>query len=160
MPQCAMSIHGSDGGDHAVSAADLPEIGHVEEQAHVSRAAELVDLDHARFENRPRCFDLLLERSDLVAGIAEVETYFQRISLSLFEVLGSEVALDFIPPQIAKPRTLLPSQLIGLALQGDKPLVYAPRLRLSARAVGTLRGKQRGGEQNECAGCQKWVVQR
>ena len=68
----AMAIDGGDGRNHAIRAADFLQIRDIEEQAHVAGTAQLVELDHARFEERTRRLGFFLERRDLIAGIAEL----------------------------------------------------------------------------------------
>ena len=68
----APPIDGSDRRHHPIRAAELLQIGDVEQQAHVAGAAQLVELHHARLEHGPRGCGLCLELVDLIAGIAEL----------------------------------------------------------------------------------------
>ena len=156
----AAAIDGGDGRHHAIGAAELLQIGHVEEQAHVAGASQLVELDHARFEDRARCLNGFFELRDLIARIAELEADFLRVGFNLSELLGPEVALDFEAPEIAEQRAFLAGERIGLALQGDEPLVRAPGLRFCPGAIGGLRAQRAACEQKECARGQQSRVQR
>ena len=138
----AMTINRGDGGNHAIRAADLLQIGDIEEQAHVAGTSQLVQLDHARFEQRPRRLGLFLELRDLIAGIAELAADLLRVRFNLSELLRPQIALDFETPKIAEQRALLPRERIGLALQCDEPFVCSPGLRLRPRAIGRLRDER------------------
>ena len=60
--------------DHAIGAPELFQIGDVQQQPHVPGAPQLVELYHARFEHRTRLGVLRLERVDLIADRAQLET--------------------------------------------------------------------------------------
>ena len=135
----AMAIDCGHRSDHAIRAADFPQIGHVEEQTHVAGTSQLVEFDHSRFEDRPRRRRHFFELRDLIARVAQLAADFLRLRFNLSELFGPEIALDFEAPQIAEQRPLLTGERIGLALQCDHAVVGPAGLRFGPRTVARLR---------------------
>ena len=134
----ALAIHAGQGGDHPRCLTDVPNVRRGQQQAHVSRLSQFVQLHQARPQLGRFNGFRSLERVGPSAGRCQVAFDTPRFGIDLFQFLGFEQPIHFELAEVVQQRPLFGRKTIGFPLQRLQSLARATRHRLGLRAVGLL----------------------